>query len=228
MLKAAREAKVHTQLDQSRTRPTRPRCEGFVRALLAARGRQPRSSTTCRRWRSTLAWFGVLNSLSMTLLKLTSPGVPDIYQGNELMDLSLVDPDNRRPVDYALRARCWTSSRRWRGLTTCRPASPRWCRCRRRRTRQAVGLLAHAVAAARAARAVPRRRLPGTAGRGREGRARGRFRAAAWGPAAGADRGAAVQLGLAASGEAPLGRAVGRHESCACRRSPRACASRTC
>ncbi|HNP51591.1 MAG TPA: malto-oligosyltrehalose synthase [Nitrosomonas nitrosa] len=46
---------------------------------------------------------GLFNSLSQTLLKLTSPGVPDIYQGNELWDFSLVDPDNRRPVDYQLR-----------------------------------------------------------------------------------------------------------------------------
>ena len=46
---------------------------------------------------------GRLNSLSQTLLKYTSPGVPDLYQGSELWDLSLVDPDNRRPVDYALR-----------------------------------------------------------------------------------------------------------------------------
>jgi len=50
-----------------------------------------------------VAWFGSLNSLSMTLIKLASPGVPDIYQGNELIDLSLVDPDNRRAVDYELR-----------------------------------------------------------------------------------------------------------------------------
>src|SRR5690606_36984681 len=48
---------------------------------------------------------GFLNSLSQTLLKLTSPGVPDIYQGNELWDFSLVDPDNRRPVDYERRRR---------------------------------------------------------------------------------------------------------------------------
>ena len=52
-----------------------------------------------------LAWFGALNSVSMVLLKFTVPGVPDIYQGNELIDLSLVDPDNRRPVDFALRER---------------------------------------------------------------------------------------------------------------------------
>lgn len=48
---------------------------------------------------------GRINSLSQTLLKLTAPGVPDTYQGMELWDLSLVDPDNRRPVDYSLRRR---------------------------------------------------------------------------------------------------------------------------
>ena len=47
--------------------------------------------------------LGAINSLSQTLLKLTSPGVPDIYQGNEIWDFSLVDPDNRRRVDYKLR-----------------------------------------------------------------------------------------------------------------------------
>ncbi len=46
---------------------------------------------------------GRINSLSATLLKLTSPGIPDTYQGTELWDLSLVDPDNRRPVDYDIR-----------------------------------------------------------------------------------------------------------------------------
>ena len=46
---------------------------------------------------------GRVNSLAQTLLKHTAPGVPDMYQGAELWDLSLVDPDNRRPVDYELR-----------------------------------------------------------------------------------------------------------------------------
>jgi (1->4)-alpha-D-glucan 1-alpha-D-glucosylmutase len=50
-----------------------------------------------------IAYFGYHNSLSQLLLKLTCPGVPDIYQGNELWDFSLVDPDNRRPVDWAAR-----------------------------------------------------------------------------------------------------------------------------
>ena len=43
---------------------------------------------------------GRVNSLAQTLMKYTAPGVPDLYQGAELWDLSLVDPDNRRPVDY--------------------------------------------------------------------------------------------------------------------------------
>src|SRR5262249_3067864 len=51
-----------------------------------------------------IARLGAANSLAQTLLKLTSPGVPDIYQGNEIWDFSLVDPDNRRPVDYKARA----------------------------------------------------------------------------------------------------------------------------
>jgi (1->4)-alpha-D-glucan 1-alpha-D-glucosylmutase len=50
-----------------------------------------------------IARLGAVNSLTQLFLKLTSPGVPDIYQGNEIWDFSLVDPDNRRPVDYELR-----------------------------------------------------------------------------------------------------------------------------
>jgi (1->4)-alpha-D-glucan 1-alpha-D-glucosylmutase len=59
--------------------------------------------------------IGFWNSLSQTLLKLTSPGVPDIYQGNELWDFSLVDPDNRRPVDYIHRRQVFESIRHWSG-----------------------------------------------------------------------------------------------------------------
>lgn len=50
-----------------------------------------------------IARIGILNSLSQTVLALTAPGVPDVYQGCELWDLSMVDPDNRRPVDFELR-----------------------------------------------------------------------------------------------------------------------------
>jgi (1->4)-alpha-D-glucan 1-alpha-D-glucosylmutase len=54
------------------------------------------------------AW---INSLAQTLIKLTAPGVPDIYQGNEIWDLSLVDPDNRRPVDFQLRQQLLAESK---------------------------------------------------------------------------------------------------------------------
>jgi len=62
-----------------------------------------------------IARLGAINSLTQTLLKLTSPGVPDIYQGNEIWDYSLVDPDNRRPVDY---------DRRWKMLESLATATP--------------------------------------------------------------------------------------------------------
>jgi (1->4)-alpha-D-glucan 1-alpha-D-glucosylmutase len=52
---------------------------------------------------SQAAYFGTINSLAQALLKMTAPGVPDVYQGNEIWDFSLVDPDNRRPVDFVLR-----------------------------------------------------------------------------------------------------------------------------
>lgn len=52
-----------------------------------------------------IAFYGMLNSVGQVLLKITSPGVPDFFQGSELWDLSMVDPDNRRPVDFETRAR---------------------------------------------------------------------------------------------------------------------------
>lgn len=98
MQKAAREAKLHTRW----THPDEnyeAALEGFVRALL---GHSENNTflTELQALGATLAWFGALNSLSTTLLKLTAPGVPDFYQGHETIGLTLVDPDNRRPVDY--------------------------------------------------------------------------------------------------------------------------------
>jgi (1->4)-alpha-D-glucan 1-alpha-D-glucosylmutase len=58
-----------------------------------------------------IAQFGAVNSLAQTVLSLTAPGVPDTYQGTELWDLSLVDPDNRRPVDYKRRIAALQESR---------------------------------------------------------------------------------------------------------------------
>jgi (1->4)-alpha-D-glucan 1-alpha-D-glucosylmutase len=66
------------------------------------------------------ALIGALKSLTQVVLKMTVPGVPDIYQGTELWDLSFVDPDNRRPVDFQARARAFEStgqSPNWRALT---------------------------------------------------------------------------------------------------------------
>jgi (1->4)-alpha-D-glucan 1-alpha-D-glucosylmutase len=51
-------------------------------------------------FQTRIAHFGAFNSLAQTLVKITAPGVPDFYQGSELWDLNLVDPDNRRPVDW--------------------------------------------------------------------------------------------------------------------------------
>jgi (1->4)-alpha-D-glucan 1-alpha-D-glucosylmutase len=51
-----------------------------------------------------VAYYGFINSLAQTLLKITCPGIPDFYQGSELWNLSMVDPDNRRPVDYQKRS----------------------------------------------------------------------------------------------------------------------------
>jgi maltooligosyltrehalose synthase len=56
-----------------------------------------------RSFQRNVAHYGIQNSLSQTLLKIASPGIPDFYQGTELWDLSLVDPDNRRAVDFGLR-----------------------------------------------------------------------------------------------------------------------------
>jgi (1->4)-alpha-D-glucan 1-alpha-D-glucosylmutase len=65
-----------------------------------------------------IAHFGAFNSLAQTLIKITAPGVPDFYQGTELWDLSLVDPDNRRPVDWGVRRRTLDD------LTAARAAAP--------------------------------------------------------------------------------------------------------
>jgi (1->4)-alpha-D-glucan 1-alpha-D-glucosylmutase len=101
MLKAVREAKVHT----SWINPNAPHEEAvmaFIDALLTP-ARHNHFLPDFAAFQSVTAAGGIFNSLSQTLLKITSPGIPDFYQGNELWDFSLVDPDNRRPVDYSLR-----------------------------------------------------------------------------------------------------------------------------
>ena len=101
MLKAVREAKAHTSWINVNAE-YEAAVAGFVRGLLRRLESNP-FLDDLRLQARPIAWFGMLNSLSMALVKLTSPGVPDFYQGNEIFDLSLVDPDNRRPVNYARR-----------------------------------------------------------------------------------------------------------------------------
>ncbi|HXI13248.1 MAG TPA: malto-oligosyltrehalose synthase [Thermoanaerobaculia bacterium] len=62
-----------------------------------------------RPFQSLLAFYGAINALSQLLLKITSPGIPDFYRGTELWDFSLVDPDNRRPVDFERRRKILAS-----------------------------------------------------------------------------------------------------------------------
>jgi (1->4)-alpha-D-glucan 1-alpha-D-glucosylmutase len=113
MLKAIKEAKVHT----SWTNPDLGYDEAmgnFVEHVLdAAKNRDfLRHAEQLVR---TLERPGLLNALSQLLLKMASPGVADIYQGTELWDFSLVDPDNRRPVDFAHREELLSRLERERG-----------------------------------------------------------------------------------------------------------------
>jgi (1->4)-alpha-D-glucan 1-alpha-D-glucosylmutase len=100
MEKATREAKAHT----SWTR-TNPDYEEALREFVNGALGDAAFVADLEAFVAPLVLPGRINSLAQTLLKLASPGVPDLYQGSELWDLSLVDPDNRRPVDYDLRRR---------------------------------------------------------------------------------------------------------------------------
>ncbi|MBW3671028.1 MAG: malto-oligosyltrehalose synthase, partial [Acidobacteria bacterium] len=96
--KALREAKVHshwTEINESWEQATIDWITGVI------------SDSTFQKemteMQKVVAFFGMINSLAMTILKIISPGIPDIYQGSEMWNLSLVDPDNRRPVDFTRR-----------------------------------------------------------------------------------------------------------------------------
>ncbi len=103
MIKAAREAKVHTSWIYTNSAHEEALQE-FVRRVLR-KTRQNRFLRDLLRFQRRLASAGALNGLAQALMKIASPGVPDFYQGTELWDLNLVDPDNRRPVDFERRAR---------------------------------------------------------------------------------------------------------------------------
>jgi (1->4)-alpha-D-glucan 1-alpha-D-glucosylmutase len=97
--KAAREAKTHSSWIATNGEYERA-LQDFALAILGNDAFMSRF----RRFQRRIAFHGFLNSLAQVVLKVCSPGVPDFYQGTELWDFSLVDPDNRRPVDYEKRA----------------------------------------------------------------------------------------------------------------------------
>jgi (1->4)-alpha-D-glucan 1-alpha-D-glucosylmutase len=98
MVKAVREAKVHTEW----LKPDLAYEDAYVRFVEAILDPAREFAGELQSWSEKLSYYGALNSLGSTLLKLAAPGVADFYQGTELWDLSFVDPDNRRPVDFAL------------------------------------------------------------------------------------------------------------------------------
>jgi len=103
MTKAVREAKVYSSWINVNTHYEAAVSE-FVHALLGKMEGNLFLNDFVTSHR-IIAWLGMLYGLSQTLIKLTSPGVPDTFQGTELWDFSLVDPDNRRPVDFDRRIR---------------------------------------------------------------------------------------------------------------------------
>jgi len=100
MVKAIREAKDKTSW-ANQNQEYESAVTSFVKAVLDSREFREGFEPFARK----VAHFGMLNSLAQTLIKLTVPGVPDTYQGSELWEFNLVDPDNRRAVDYAARQR---------------------------------------------------------------------------------------------------------------------------
>ena len=99
MLKACREAKINTSWHEPN-----PAYEESVRGFVDGIFETPEFIASLERFVEPLILPGRINSLAQTLIKIVAPGVPDFYQGSELWDLSLVDPDNRRPVDFEARA----------------------------------------------------------------------------------------------------------------------------
>ncbi|MFA4902215.1 MAG: malto-oligosyltrehalose synthase [Desulfobaccales bacterium] len=103
MIKAAREAMVHTRWISPQVEHEKALLAFVDHILDEAENRE--FLADFRNLQARLAYYGAMNSLSQVLLKIAAPGVPDFYQGTELWDFSLVDPDNRRPVDFDKRVR---------------------------------------------------------------------------------------------------------------------------
>jgi (1->4)-alpha-D-glucan 1-alpha-D-glucosylmutase len=101
MTKALKEAKINSSWTEPNEEWETATSQFVERILSPVTGAE--FLETFRPFADRLAKLGALNTLTQTILKITSPGVPDFYQGTEIWDFSLVDPDNRRPVDYAAR-----------------------------------------------------------------------------------------------------------------------------
>jgi (1->4)-alpha-D-glucan 1-alpha-D-glucosylmutase len=110
MLKACREAKINTSWHEP-NHSYEEKIRGFVGGVYQS----PEFIASLEQFIAPLILPGRINSLAQTLIKMVAPGVPDFYQGSELWDLSLVDPDNRRPVDFELREQA---------LSRCRGYAP--------------------------------------------------------------------------------------------------------
>ena len=102
MRKAIKEAKAHTSW-VNENQPYEKALDNFVTSTLRGHA-APAFLAAFVPFQRQVARLGAINSLSQLVLRMTSPGVVDFYQGNELWDLHLVDPDNRQPVDFAARA----------------------------------------------------------------------------------------------------------------------------
>src|SRR5262249_39312896 len=115
MIKAIREAKIHSSwLNPNEEYEQAAR--DFISKILSSDGAPLGAldgafAKDFAEFQAPIARAGMFNSLSQTLLKITVPGVPDFYQGTEIWDFSLVDPDNRRPVDYERRKSMFCSLR---------------------------------------------------------------------------------------------------------------------
>ncbi len=101
LAKATKEKKVHTSWITPSPEYDAAVCQFIESTLIGTRAKHFLAQFSP--FQKRIAELGMVNSLSQLTLKMASPGVPDIFQGSEVWDLNLVDPDNRRPVDYATR-----------------------------------------------------------------------------------------------------------------------------
>jgi (1->4)-alpha-D-glucan 1-alpha-D-glucosylmutase len=108
-IKATREAMVHTRWTRPNLSHERA-LEHFIAAILKP-GAKNKFLPDFVEFQKRIAFFGMANGLAQTLIKIASPGIPDFYQGSDLWDFRLVDPDNRQPVNFIARKAALTKLR---------------------------------------------------------------------------------------------------------------------